>query len=74
MQDIKRSKANGKPSYLEFRMLWLISFFIALPGIAIKRLLPTQWRHWRRDKNIFTVVREAREFASTVAPMAFQAY
>jgi hypothetical protein len=59
---------------MEFRLLWLLSFLIALPTIALKRLLPTEWRHWRRDKNIFTVVREAREFASTFTPMAFQAY
>lgn len=74
MNSSKPTKAHCKPTYLEFRLLWLSSFLIVLPTIAFKRLLPTQWRHWSRDKNIFTVVREAREFASTITPMAFQAY
>ena len=74
MQNMTKTKNHHKPTKLEYRVLWLSSFVLVLPTITIKRLLPTQWRHWRRDKNIFTVVSEARELAGTIAPMAFKAY
>jgi hypothetical protein len=74
MQQVNKRQAHHKPSRFEYRLLWVSSFMLVLPTITIKRLLPTQWRHWRRDKNIFTVVSEAREVAGTIAPMAFKAY
>jgi len=78
MQSTTQNTSNTKPSYkptrFEFRLLWLASFILVLPTVTIKRLLPTQWRRWRRDKNIFTVVRESREIVNTIIPMAFRAY
>ncbi len=74
MQTMNKTKNYHKPTTLEYRVLWLLSFILVLPTITIKRLLPTQWRYWRRDKNIFTVVSEARELTGTIAPMAFKAY
>ncbi len=72
---LKQTKRQrNKTTDLEYRILWVSSFMLVLPTIAIQRLLPTQWRHWRRDKNILTVVKEARDTANIITPMAYKAF
>jgi len=74
MQVRQNKNTNDRSVKGEHRLLWLSSFLMILPTIAVTRLLPTQWKHWSSGKSIFTVVKDAKEQASIIATMALTAY
>ncbi len=71
---IENNHNRARAAATEYRFFWLVSFLVLVIAITAVRLFPTSWSKWRRDKNIFTVIREARELTDSAVPMAFMAF